>query len=39
MRERVERYGEMDPDIVRWVGGTDWMEPAAVVRLVARTEA
>jgi hypothetical protein len=35
VRERVERYGEMDPAIVRWLGANDWIEPAAVVRLVA----
>jgi hypothetical protein len=33
--DRVERYGEMDPDLVRWLGADDWLEPAAVVRLVS----
>jgi hypothetical protein len=32
--DRVQRYGEMDPDLVHWLSADDWIEPAAVVRLV-----
>jgi hypothetical protein len=35
VQEQVELYGGMDPDLVHWLGGRDWIEPAAVVRLVA----
>jgi hypothetical protein len=31
----VERYAKLDPDVVRWLDADDWIEPAAVVRLVA----
>ena len=33
--ERVKRYAKLDPDVVRWLGADDWIEPAPVVRPVA----
>ena len=35
-QERLERYAEMDPKVLRWLGADDWLEPAAVIRLVLR---
>jgi hypothetical protein len=31
----LERYVKLDPDVVRWLGADDRIEPAAVVRPVA----
>jgi hypothetical protein len=33
--ERAKRYAKLGPDVVRWRGADDWIEPATVVRLVA----
>lgn len=31
---RVDRYGELDPDLVRWAGGADWLDDVELVRLI-----
>ena len=33
--EQLARFAELDPHVVRWLGADDWIEPRAVVRLVA----
>ncbi len=33
--ERLDYYATLDRDLVAVLGGADWIEPAAVVRLVA----
>ncbi len=35
VHERVERYGELDPDLVRWLGADDWLSDRGLIRLVA----
>jgi hypothetical protein len=35
VERRVEGYADLDPALVAHFGGRDWLEPAAVVRLVA----
>jgi hypothetical protein len=32
--EQLAAFAQLDPDVVRWLGADDWVEPAAVVRLV-----
>jgi hypothetical protein len=34
VREKLERYGELDPTIVRLLGGADWIDQADVIRAV-----
>ncbi len=33
--ERLDRYAGLDPDLVRFFGGADWLEPADLIRAVA----
>ena len=33
--ERLEAYALLDPHTVAWLAADDWLEPAAVVRLVS----
>ena len=33
--DRLEHYADVDPDLIRLVRANDWLEPAAVVRLVS----
>ena len=33
--ERLDRYAGLDPDLVRFFGGADWLEPAGLIRAVA----
>ncbi len=33
--QRLAHYAEMDPALVRWAGGSDWIEPRQIMRLVA----
>jgi hypothetical protein len=35
VEQRLERHAQDDPQFVRWLGADDWIEPAAVVRLVS----
>jgi hypothetical protein len=35
MLKRVERYAKLGSDVARRLGADDWIEPTAVVRLVA----
>ncbi len=32
---RLDRYGELDPALLGWFGGADWLEPRTVLRAVA----
>ena len=33
--DRVERYGELDPNLARWLGADDWLADRDLIRLVA----
>jgi hypothetical protein len=35
LEQRLERYAKLDPALVAYFGGRDWIEPAIMVRLVA----
>jgi hypothetical protein len=35
VEQRVERYAELDADLVRWLGADDWLADRDLVRLVA----
>jgi hypothetical protein len=34
VEERLDRFADLDPALVAHFGGRDWIEPAAVLRLV-----
>jgi hypothetical protein len=34
VEERLDRFADLDPALVAHLGGRDWLEPAAVIRLV-----
>jgi hypothetical protein len=33
--ERLDRFAGLDPDLVRFFGGADWLEPRVLIRAVA----
>src|SRR3954451_1032246 len=34
LAERLNAYADLDPRLVDWLGGRDWLEPVAVLRVV-----
>jgi hypothetical protein len=36
--ERLDRYADLDPDLVAWFGAAAWLEPRLVLRAVAGGE-
>jgi hypothetical protein len=32
--EELARFAELDPDVVRWAGADDWVEPRQLLRIV-----